>query len=170
MSEGAPTDLDVVIIGGGQAGLATAYFLRRSGLSYVLLDAEPAPGGAWRHAWPSLRLFSPAQWSSLPGWPMPPSSETYPGREEVIAYLAAYERRYELPVERPRRVTAVTGGDDRLVVRTDDGAWSARAVISATGTWNAPFLPAYPARLSSRAFNCIRRTMPDRSRSQESAS
>ena len=77
---------------------------------------------------------------------MPPSSETYPGREEVIAYLAAYERRYELPVERPRRVTAVTGGDDRLVVRTDDGAWSARAVISATGTWNAPFLPAYPGQ------------------------
>ena len=77
---------------------------------------------------------------------MPSSSETYPSREEVIAYLAAYERRYELPIERRRRVTAVTGSDDRLVVRADDGAWSARAVISATGTWNAPFLPAYPGQ------------------------
>lgn len=146
MSESAPTDLDVVIIGGGQAGLATAYFLRRSGLSYVLLDAEPAPGGAWRHGWPSLRLFSPAQWSSLPGWPMPACSEIYPSREEVIAYLAAYERRYEFPVERHRRVTAVTKGDDGLLVRTDHKTWRTRAVISATGTWNAPFLPAYPGQ------------------------
>jgi cation diffusion facilitator CzcD-associated flavoprotein CzcO len=58
---------DVVIIGGGQAGLAVGYYLRRTGLSFVILDAEEGPGGAWRHAWPSLRLFSPAKWSSLPG-------------------------------------------------------------------------------------------------------
>ena len=56
--------VDVVVIGGGQAALAFAYFLRRSELSFVILDGEPAPGG-WRHAWNSLRLLSPATWSSV---------------------------------------------------------------------------------------------------------
>ena len=72
-----PADLDVVVIGGGQAGLATAYFLRRAGLDYLVLDNQSAPGGAWRHTWDSLHLFSPAQWSSLPGWQTPVSRDTY---------------------------------------------------------------------------------------------
>ncbi|WP_246194517.1 FAD-dependent oxidoreductase [Pseudoxanthomonas jiangsuensis] len=58
-------NVDVVVIGGGQAGLSAGYFLRRSGLSYVILDAETSPGGAWQHAWKSLHLFSPAGWSSI---------------------------------------------------------------------------------------------------------
>lgn len=144
MSEVVPTQCDVVIIGGGQAGLATGYFLRRSGLSFAILDSEPAPGGAWRHAWPSLRLFSPAQWSSLPGWPMPSTAAAYPSREDVIAYLTAYEKRYGLPVERSSRVTAVTATADALLVQTEDAVWRARALISATGTWSAPFIPNYP--------------------------
>src|SRR5690554_2515963 len=93
------TDVDVVIVGGGQSALATAYFLRRTGLSFVLLDAEEGPGAAWRHGWDSLTLFSPAQWSSLPGWPMP-RTEGYPSRDHVIDYLTRYEARYELPVVR----------------------------------------------------------------------
>lgn len=64
-------DVDVVVIGAGQAGLALGYYLRRTALSFVLLDAEERPGGAWQHGGDSLRLFSPAQWSSLPGWLMP---------------------------------------------------------------------------------------------------
>ncbi|WP_225011289.1 FAD-dependent oxidoreductase, partial [Klebsiella pneumoniae] len=70
--------IDVAIIGGGQAGLATAYHLRRAGIDFVILDGEVAPGGAWRHGWDSLRLFSPAAYSSLPGWPMPPGGDDYP--------------------------------------------------------------------------------------------
>ena len=139
-----PLAYDVIIIGGGQAGLATGYFLRRSGLTFIILDAEVAPGGAWRYAWPSLRLFSPAQWSSLPGWPMPSTGEPYPHRDEVIDYLARYEARYGLPVKRPTRVASVTAGPDGLTVQTDHGAWRARAVVSATGTWSTPFIPAYP--------------------------
>lgn len=113
---------DVVVIGGGQAGLATSYFLRRSSLSYVVLDGEPAPGGAWRHAWPSLRLFSPAQWSSLPGWPMPALDEEYPTREQVIDYLARYEARYALPVVRPVEVFAVRIDQERFAVETSQGS------------------------------------------------
>lgn len=145
MTEGALNTRDVVVIGGGQAGLATGYFLRRIGLSFVILDGEAEPGGAWRHGWESLRLFSPAQWSSLPGWPMPPAAnDGYPTRDEVLAYLAAYEARYDLPVIRPAEVDLVHAQDDALVVETCPATWRARAVVSTTGTWRAPHWPAYP--------------------------
>ena len=136
---------DVVVIGGGQAGLAVGYYLRRSKLSFGVLDAQVAPGGAWRHGWESLRLFSPARFSSLPGWPMP-GGEEYPTRDEVVAYLAQYERRYELPVHRPVRVREVQPHAEALEARTDGGSWRARAVVSATGTWEHLFIPAYPGR------------------------
>jgi putative flavoprotein involved in K+ transport len=96
--------------------------------------------------WPSLRTFSPTQYSSLPGWMMPAwtADDGYPLAGHVVDYLTRYEQRYDLPVVRPVRVGGVERGDEGLVVRTDTGEWSARAVVSATGTWSRPFLPAYP--------------------------
>lgn len=85
---------DVVVVGGGQAGLAVGYYLRRTGLSFVVLDAQREPGGAWLHAWKSLRLFSPPAFSSLPGWMMEGGPGCYPTRDEAIAYLRRYEARY----------------------------------------------------------------------------
>lgn len=147
MSLTAPRDLDVLVVGGGQSALAVAYYLRRATLRHVLLDAAPAPGGAWQHAWNSLQLFSPASASSLPGWPIPfAQPDTYPTRDEVVAYLAAYEARYDLPVHRPVRVHAVHRDGERLRVESDVGAWRARAVVSATGTWEAPVIPRYPGQ------------------------
>ncbi|HEJ1747937.1 TPA: NAD(P)/FAD-dependent oxidoreductase [Pseudomonas aeruginosa] len=134
---------DVVIIGGGQAALATAYFLRRTGLSFVMLDAEDGPGGAWRHGWDSLRLFSPATWSSIAGWMMPPVQEGYPKRDHVIDYLTRYEARYQFPVERPVRVTSVERINGALRVHAEQGHWDAKAVVSATGTWSNPHIPNY---------------------------
>lgn len=137
----------VVVIGGGQSGLATGYFLRRAGLDFEILDANRQPGGAWPSAWDSLHLFSPAQSSSLPGWPMPPvPGGGYPGRDHVAAYLAAYKERYRLPVRRPVRVEAVERAGDRLLVRTDAGSWAASAVVSATGGASRPSIPDYPGR------------------------
>ncbi len=134
--------VDVVVIGAGQAGLAMGYYLHRTSLSYVLLDAEERPGGAWRRTWDSLTLFSPGNASSLPGWLFPPSAGEYPTRSEVLAYLEGYERRYQLHVERPVRVTAVRRDEsDRLAIDTDAGSWSARAVMSATGTWGNAVVP-----------------------------
>ncbi|MET9818835.1 ArsO family NAD(P)H-dependent flavin-containing monooxygenase [Streptomyces sp. NPDC006355] len=140
-----------VVIVGGQSGLAAGYHLRRLGLDFVILDAQSTPGGAWQHAWDSLHLFSPAAYSSLPGRPMPVQvGETYPDARHVVGYLSEYERRYELPVRRPVRVLGVHRDGDRLRVETDSGTWQARVVISATGTWWRPFLPAVPGRSDFR--------------------
>lgn len=145
-AEEVETD-DVIVIGGGQAGLALGYYLRRSSLRYTILDAQDGPGGAWRHGWRSLTLFSPAQWSSLPGWIMPGGTHEYPGRDSVLQYMAEYERRYALPIQRPVNVRAVLPGDaEHLLVDTNKGTWQARVVVSATGTWQRPFIPDYPGR------------------------
>ncbi|MFS8099353.1 ArsO family NAD(P)H-dependent flavin-containing monooxygenase [Lentzea alba] len=132
---------DVVVLGGGQAGLAAAFYLRRAGIDHVVLDAQPVPGGAWPLTWDSLRLFSVARHSSLPGWPMPAFPDGYPTAQHVVDYLTAYEKRYDIPVQRPVHVSSVTRDGDRLLVHTDAGTWTARHVISATGTWWRPFRP-----------------------------
>lgn len=146
---------DVVVIGGGQAGLAAGFYLRRAGLvpgrELVIVDAADRPGGAWPRMWDRLRLFSPSGYSSLPGWLMPPwddATRGFPPRDHVVDYLTRYEERYDLQVRRPHRVGSVRRADDdpggRLVIEADGLALSARAVVSATGTWDRPFWPAYP--------------------------
>ena len=153
---------DVIVIGGGQAGLALGYYLRRTGLDFVILDAQEAPGGAWRGRWETLRLFSPAQHSSLPGWPMPRAQRAryrgrsreapaYPSRKDTISYLRRYEARYELPVVRPVHVEAVRREGEAYVLSASGGeVWRARAVVSATGTRAAPHVPSYPGQEAFR--------------------
>ena len=136
--------LDVIVIGGGQSALTVAYFLKRTNLSFLLFDAEEAAGGAWRHGWDSLTLFSPSAWSSIAGWPMPLVTEGNPDRDHVVSYLEQYEARYGFPIARPVSVTAVERTRRGLRVRSKDRDWEARAVISATGTWSKPYVPDYP--------------------------
>jgi cation diffusion facilitator CzcD-associated flavoprotein CzcO len=143
-------EFDVVVIGGGQSALALGFYLRRTDLSYAILDQQAAAGGAWGRTWPSLQLFSPSRWSSLPGYLMPRSASEYPTRDEVIAYLTEYERRYALPIERPVHVQRVerSDGDDRLIVTGvrdgRDEKWLARTIVSATGSWANPNIPSIP--------------------------
>ncbi|MFJ5780335.1 ArsO family NAD(P)H-dependent flavin-containing monooxygenase [Streptomyces sp. NPDC093094] len=138
---------DVVVVGGGQTGLAADHHLRRAGIDFTVLDAQATPGGAWQHAWDSLHLFSPAASSSLPGRLMPAQAgKTFPDVSHVLEYLADHEKRYELPVQRGVRVEAVRDQAPLLRVETDCGALTARVVVSATGTWWRPFLPAVPGR------------------------
>lgn len=136
-------EVDVVIIGGGQAALATAYFLKRKKIPFVILDDQVQAGGAWSHAWESLRLFSPNTWSSLSGWMMPTTEQTYPTRNEVIDYLSAYEQRYQFPIIRPVHVDHIEQKDGYLDVYAGDQYWRAKAVVSATGTWSQPYIPHY---------------------------
>ena len=138
--------LDVAVVGGGQAGLAVAYYPRRAGLSFAIFDAGEGPGGAWRRGWDSLTAFSPALYSSLPGWIMPGGTGKYPSRDEIVGYLSRYEERYELPIHRPARVDEIRRESEHLVVRMGAVRVRARAVVSATGTWSAPRTPDYPGR------------------------
>lgn len=135
-------DPKIIIIGGGQMGLSLGYYLRRAKVEFQILDAEHQPGGAWQHGWESLRLFSPAGYSSLPGWLMPtPAHEGYPTRDDVIDYLTRYEARYDFPIRRPARVLTVERVDERIEIVTSDERYQARTVVSATGTWSDPYIP-----------------------------
>ncbi|WP_344315595.1 FAD-dependent oxidoreductase [Fodinicola feengrottensis] len=139
--------VDIVAIGAGQAGLASAYYLQREGADFVVLDRQMAPGGAWQQVWRSVRLVSPPLYTRLPGlaWDLP--FHHPPSGPEVSGYFADYEKHYALPIQRPVRVRSVSG-DGRLLVRTDSGDWSARTVINATGTWDHPFVPSVPGMAS----------------------
>ncbi|HEY0452025.1 MAG TPA: FAD-dependent oxidoreductase [Actinophytocola sp.] len=138
---------DVVVIGAGQAGLSSAYFLRRAGLDFAVLDADPAPGGAWQHRWPTLRMATVHGIFDLPGMHFDPPAPEEQASVAVPAYFAAFEREFGLDVHRPVAVDAVRyGPGDRLLVHTDAGTWSTRAVINATGTWTRPFWPRYPGQ------------------------
>lgn len=151
----------VVVIGAGQAGLSAGYHLKRRGFvsaltdaaagrTFVMLDAEPAPGGAWRHRWESLRMATVNGVFDLPGFPKPPIAPDEPSRTAVPRYFADFERAVGLPILRPVTVTAVTradtdpGGD--LLVDSSQGRWRTRAIINAAGTWNNPVRPRYPGQ------------------------
>ncbi|MCY4781654.1 ArsO family NAD(P)H-dependent flavin-containing monooxygenase [Sphingobacterium sp. UT-1RO-CII-1] len=143
---------DVIIIGGGQSALACGYFLRRTQLNYIILDDQEKPGGAWNHGWDSLTLFSPAQFSSLPGWFMPESIGKFPSRKETIRYLSDYETKYNIPVLRATKVNSVKQTDSGFQIETTKGTYSAKAVISATGNWSAPFIPPTKGRESFKGL------------------
>ena len=135
-----PTKLfDVIIIGAGQAGLSVAYYLKRANVDFILLDDQLQSGGAWQHTWPSLRLFSPALMSSLPGKLMPKAQQgEYPHRDEVLSYLADYEKHYKFPVYRPHCVHSVVRDTQNQCLRVSDAkhTWLAKTVVSTTGTWS----------------------------------
>lgn len=135
---------DTIIIGGGQAGLSLAYFMRRHSFDYLILDDQDSPGGSWLQTWDSLKLFSPVQYSSLSGWMMPRGQAEYPGKDEFLNYLQAYEERYNFPIKRPVRVKHVTKKDGLFVLETNDGLLHSKTLISATGSAQNPYTPTYP--------------------------
>ncbi len=146
-----PRSVDVVVIGAGQAGLSTAWALAKQGFEpetgFVVLDGDDAPGGAWQHRWPSLTVGTTHRVHDLPGLSFEPAAGNLRAADVVPEYFAEYERRFDLPVHRPVRVTAVhRTDDDRFRVETSDGTWTAWAIVNATGTWTRPFVPRYPGQ------------------------
>lgn len=172
------------MIGAGQAGLSAAYHLQRRGFlpapattnpsaaaispprtsaapapeeaprSYVVLDAEAGPGGAWRHRWQSLRMATVNGISDLPGIPKPEVDPAEPSSGFLSRYFGDYEDGLGLNIVRPVKVRSVSREDNhpsgRLRIETSAGSWSARAVINATGTWTRPFWPIYPGQSTFR--------------------
>ena len=139
---------DVVVIGGGQAGLAVGYFLARQDCRFTILEAAGEPAAAWRERWDSLLLFTPARRNSLPGRAFPGDHDSYPDRDQVAAYLEDYARHFELPVELDSRVVAVRGADDGFEVELADRRYVASQVVVATGPFQVPFIPPIASGLA----------------------
>jgi putative flavoprotein involved in K+ transport len=137
--------LDLVIVGGGQAGLATAQVARALGLRPLILDASPSAGGSWPNYYDSLTLFSPARFSSLPGMPFPGDPDRYPRRDEVVAYLDAYARHLDVEIRHSHRVDRVVRRDGGFLVSTADGTTVGTPwVVAASGGFGTPYRPDLP--------------------------
>lgn len=137
--------LDALVIGAGQAGLATARALQQAGLSFQLLEASDRTAGSWPAYYDSLTLFSPAQYSSLPDLPFPGNPERYPRRDEVINYLEQYASHFDFPIAVGSRVTAVQRVELGFTVQTTTPKqWLARTVIVASGPYQQPNIPQFP--------------------------
>jgi putative flavoprotein involved in K+ transport len=140
--------VDVLVIGGGQAGLAMGYHLAHRGLSLVIADANPEIGHTWRSRWQSLKLFTAGQYNNLPGMSFPAAPDSYPGKDDVADFLQAYAARFELPVRLNTSVIRLTRGDrDTYLAETTTGAIEAAHVVVATGPFQVPFVPEIAEQL-----------------------
>jgi putative flavoprotein involved in K+ transport len=138
---------EVVVVGGGQAGLAIGYFLAQHGRDFTILEAAEEPAAAWRERWDSLKLFTPARYDALPGLAFPGDPDRYPTRDEVVAYLTEYARHFDLPVELNSRVRSITKGNGTYLVELDDRTVEADQVVVATGPFQVPRVPRIAERL-----------------------
>jgi putative flavoprotein involved in K+ transport len=136
------TVLDVLVIGGGQAGLATAYHLRSTRLRFEVLERNGRIGDSWRARYDSLSLFTPRAYSALPGMPLDGDPDGYATKDEVADYLERYAIRFALPVR--------LGADVRRLERVDGGfratlgggaTIEARAIVIASGAYQLPAIP-----------------------------
>ena len=140
--------IETVIVGAGQAGLATGYHLQRAGRPFVILDGESRVGDGWRNQWDTLRLFSPAWADQLPGLPHPGPRWSFPTKDEFADYLESYAAHFGLPVRLGSRVTSVAAEGDGYVVTTGDTRIECHNVVLCTGTFGrTPHVPGFADQL-----------------------
>ena len=138
---------ETIVIGAGQAGLAVGHHLARRERAFLILESNASIGDNWRKRYDSLRLYSPARYDGLPGWPMPLPPWTFPTKDEVADYLEAYAQRFELPVVTGVSVDDVRRDDDRYVVRAGAHRFEAANVVVASGTFQEPIVPEFAGEL-----------------------
>ncbi len=146
-------DVEVAVIGAGQASLAIGYFLARQGRRFVILERAGELASAWRERWESLTLFTPRRYSALPGLPFPGDPDGYPTRDEVIACLEGYAETFELPVQLTSRVDRLERDDDgRFRITVDGQVVAADQVVVATGPFQTPWVPQVAEKLAADVF------------------
>ena len=141
--------VETVIVGGGQAGLATGYHLKRLGHDPLILDAHGRVGDAWRRRWDSLRLFTYARYSALPGMRFPAPGWSFPTKDDMADYLEAYASRFDLEVRAGVTVDRLTREGDRFVLSAGDSRIEARHVVVATGPYRVPKVPPFANELDT---------------------
>ncbi|MCM3441321.1 flavin-containing monooxygenase (plasmid) [Metabacillus halosaccharovorans] len=133
---------DTIVIGGGQAGLASGYHLKKKGLKFLILEANNQAIGSWPNYYDSLKLFSPSHLSSLPGLKMPGKKNHYPLKNEVISYLEEYTKKFQFPIETNKRVLDVMKHRKGFIIHTQTGeTYQTRTIINATGYFQNPYMP-----------------------------
>jgi putative flavoprotein involved in K+ transport len=140
---------EVIVIGGGQAGLSVGYHLMRSAVRFTILDANERVGDAWRKRWDSLRLFSHAKFDGLDGMRFPAPRNAFPRKDDMADYLEAYARRFGLPVRTGMRVESLRKRGERYVVRAGTHEFEADQVVVAMAGYQVPRIPAFASELSS---------------------
>jgi putative flavoprotein involved in K+ transport len=139
---------NTIVVGAGQAGLSAGYHLQQRDIDFVIIDAHDRVGDVWRTRWDSLRLFTPAKYSSLPGMPFPAPPMHLADKDEVADYLERYAERFDLPVRLATRAESLVRDGDRWILRTSRGTLQADNVVIATGPFQRPRVPDVAARLS----------------------
>ena len=143
---------DTVIVGGGQAGLSTGYYLKQQGRDFVILDGSERIGDSWRNRWDSLRLFSPARYNGLPGMPFPAPAHTFPSKDEMADYLVSYANRFELPVRNGTRVERLSKQGGRFVLSAGDQQYQADNVVVAMANYQKPRVPSFAQQLDPNIY------------------
>ena len=146
------TTHDTIVIGAGQAGLATAYHLKKRGRDFLMLEAHDRVGDVWRKRFDSLKLYSPAKYDGLPGMAFPAAKWCYPDKDQVAEYFEAYAEKFALPIETGVMVRRMTTADGLFEIETDHGSYRARNVVVATGTWQQPKTPPFAGELDSSIY------------------
>ena len=147
-SSGRVERFNTIVVGGGQAGLSVGYHLQQHDVDFVIVDAQERVGDVWRNRWDSLRLFTPAKYSGLPGVPFPAPAMHLPDKDEVADYLERYAERFDLPVRSGTRAESLVRDAERWVLRTNRGTLEADNVVVATGPFQRPHVPDLAQRLS----------------------
>jgi len=142
-----PERIQTVVIGAGQAGLATGYHLSRRGLPFVILDANERVGDQWRRRWDSLRLFTPAGYDGIPGLPFPERRHVFPTKDEMGDYLESYARHFHLPVRNGVRVDRLWREGDRFLISSGDRRIEAENVVVAMANYQQPKVPPFASEL-----------------------